>query len=152
MELAEAVREALEMQVLEHEPAQAALVVRRAVDELGPSDVASGLLDASAIALRMMVVETDEAFEQGELLERLAMDGAVPVDSIEVLGSMLVLAAATAGGVRPSVDAVIADLGPERALFGAWLTVLAVVRVVAISLERTEADLVDDVVAALSSF
>jgi hypothetical protein len=47
---------------------------------------------------------------------------------------------------------VIADVGAERALFGAWLTVLAVVRVVAMSLERTEADIVDEVTASLAAF
>jgi hypothetical protein len=152
MELSDAVREALETQVLDHEPGRAALVVRNAVEALGPPDVAGGLLDAAAIALRMMVAETDEAYDQAELVQRLAMDGAVPADSLDVLGSMLVLAASTAGGIRPSVDAVIADLGAERALFGAWLTVLAVVRVVAMSLERTEADIVDEVTASLAAF
>jgi hypothetical protein len=152
MELSDAVREALETQVLDHEPGRAALVVRNAVEALGPPDVAGGLLDAAAIALRMMVAETDEAYDQAELVQRLAMDGAVPADSLDVLGSMLVLAASTAGGIRPAVDAVIADVGAERALFGAWLTVLAVVRVVAMSLERTEADIVDEVTASLAAF
>lgn len=152
MELSDAVREALETQVLEHEPGHAALVVRNAVETLGAPDVAAGLLDAAAIALRMMVAETDEAYDQAELVRRLAMDGAVPADSLDVLGSMLVLAASTAGGIRPSVDAVIADLGADRALFGAWLTVLAVVRVVAMSLERTEADIVDEVTTGLAAY
>jgi len=151
MELSETIREALETQVLEHEPTQAALVVRRGVETAGVSDMAGALLDAAAIALRMMVAETDEAFDQRELLERLAMDGAVAPESLDVLGSMLVLAAATAGGIRPSVDAVLADLGPERTMFGAWLTVLTAIRVVAISLDRTEADVVEEVVTALSA-
>lgn len=152
MDVPEAVREALETQVLDHEPGRAALVVRDAVEALGAVEVAGGLLDAAAIALRMMVAETDEAYDQGELVQRLAMDGAVPADSLEVLGTMLVFAASTAGGIRPSVDSVIADLGPDRALFGAWLTVLAAVRVVASSLERTEADVVDELAVALASF
>lgn len=152
MDVPDAVREALETQVLDHEPGQAALVVRNAVESSGAAAVAGGLLDAAAIALRMMVAETDEAYDQAQLVQRLAMDGAVPADNLEVLGTMLVLAASTAGGIRPSVDSVIADLGPDRALFGAWLTVLAVVRIVSLTLERTEADIVEELTAALTSF
>ena len=40
MELSETIREALETQVLEHEPTQAALVVRRGVETAGVSDMA----------------------------------------------------------------------------------------------------------------
>jgi hypothetical protein len=61
MEVDTAVREALEVQVFEHEPGQAALGLRDAVGELGPKAVAGGLLDAAAVALRRMVAETDEA-------------------------------------------------------------------------------------------
>jgi hypothetical protein len=43
----------------------------------------------------------------------------------------------------------VADLGPERALFGAWLALLSIVRIVAISLERTEADVTEEIVSAL---
>jgi hypothetical protein len=53
--------------------------------------------------------------------------------------------------VRPPPDGVVAELGAERALFGAWLTTLAVIRVVSISLERTEADIVEEIVAAVDA-
>jgi hypothetical protein len=149
MDLSQAIREALENQVLEHEPGRAALVLRDAVAQDGAEAVAGGLVDAAAIALRRMVAETGEAYDQEELLERLAFDGAVPVDSVGVLGRFLGMAAATAGGLRPRVDPVIAEVGAERGLFGAWLAALTAVRIVAISLERTEADVAEDVVVTL---
>jgi hypothetical protein len=145
------VRDALETQVLEHEPGQAALVLRDAIGELGPEAVAGGLLDGAAVALRRMMAETDEAFDLDELLERLAVDGAVAPDSVDVLSRMLTVAAATAGGIRPVVDPLVAELGPERVLFGAWLALLSIVRIVAISLERTEADVTDEVVSVLET-
>jgi hypothetical protein len=101
MELAEALRDALEAQVLEHEPAQAALLLRDAVSELGPTEVADGLLDTAAVALRLMVSETDESLPLDELIERLTVDGAVPGDSAGLLAHMLTHAAAIAGGVGP---------------------------------------------------
>jgi hypothetical protein len=149
MELSQAIREALEHQIFEHEPGQAALSLRDAVAEHGAEAVAGGLLDAAAIALRRMVAETDEAYDHAELLERLALDGAVSEGNLDVLGRMLTLAAATAGGVRPPVDPVVADLGAERALFGAWLAALTTIRIVAISLERTEADVTEEVLGVL---
>jgi hypothetical protein len=149
MELSQAIRDALEHQLFEHEPGQAALSLRDGVNEHGPEAMAGGLLDTAAIALRRMVAETDEAYDHRELMERLAFDGAVPPDNVEVLSQMLVLAAATAGGIRPSVDAVVADIGAERTLFGAWLAALAAIRVVAMSLERTEADVTEEVLGAL---
>lgn len=152
MDLPHALREAIETQVIEHEPAQAALVLRNAVADLGADEVTGGLLDSAAVALRRMVAETDEAFDQVELLDRLALDGAVPADNIDILARMITLAAATAGGVRPPVEGVVAELGPERALFGAWLTTLAVIRVVSTALERTEVDVAADVVAAVEAF
>jgi hypothetical protein len=152
MELAVALREALEAQVLEHEPGQAALLLRDAVGELGPADVANGLLDTAAVALRLMVSETDESLPLDELIERLTVDGAVPGDSAGLLAHMLTHAAAIAGGVRPTVQPTIDQIGAERVLSGAWLATLAAVRVVAISLERTEADIVDDMVRALEHF
>jgi hypothetical protein len=152
MDLPEALREALETQVIEHEPGQAAVVLRNSVDELGVAEVTGGLLDSAAVALRRMVAETDEAYEQVELLDQLALDGAVPADNLDILARMLTLAASTAGGVRPPVEAILAELGPERALFGAWLTLLAVVRVVSISLDRSEADLVEEIVAVVDTF
>ncbi|HET9610181.1 MAG TPA: hypothetical protein VFP06_11280 [Acidimicrobiales bacterium] len=152
MDLPDALREAIETQVIEHEPAQAALVLRNAVADLGADELTGGLLDSAAVALRRMVAETDEAFDQVELLDRLALDGAVPADNIDILARMLTLAAATAGGVRPPVEGVVAELGPERALFGAWLTTLAVIRVVSIALERTEVEVAAEVVAAVEGF
>ena len=99
-----------------------------------------------------MVAETDEALDQVELLDRLALDGAVPADNIDLLARMITLAASTAGGVRPPVDGVVAELGAERALFGAWLTALSVIRIVAIGLERTEVDVAEEIVAAVEGF
>lgn len=150
MDLSQAISEALENQVMEHEPGRAALVLRDAVAQEGPEAVAGGLVDAAAMALRRMVAETDEAYDQDELLERLAFDGAVPADSVGLLGRFLAMAAATAGGLRPPVDPIVREIGAERAMFGAWLAALTAIRVVAISLERTEADVADEVVAALS--
>jgi hypothetical protein len=152
MELPEALREAIETQILEHEPGQAALVLRNAVNALGAEEVAGGLLDAAAVALRIMVSETDEAFDQVELLDRLALDGAVPEENIDLLSRLLTFAASTAGGIRPPVGRVIEELGAERALFGAWLTTLSAIRVVAISLERTEADVAEDVLRVVDAF
>lgn len=152
MALPQALREAIETQVIEHEPAEAALVLRNAVAEVGAEEVTAGLLDSAAVALRRLVAETDEAYDQVELLDTLALDGAVPADNIDILARMLTVAAATAGGVRPPVEGMVAELGTERALFGAWLTTLAVIRVVSISLERTEAEIAEEVVAAVEAF
>ena len=152
MDLPQALRDAIELQVMEHEPAQAALVLRNAVETLGPEEVTGGLLDAAAVALRRMVAETDEALDQVEMLDRLALDGAVPADNIDLLARMVTLAASIAGGVRPPVEGVVAELGADRALFGAWLTMLSVIRIVAIGLERTEVDVADEIVAAVEAF
>jgi hypothetical protein len=152
MDLPHALREAIETQVIDHEPAQAALVLRNAVADLGAEEVIGGLLDSAAVALRRMVAETDEAYDQVELLDRLALDGAVPADNIDILARMLTLAASTAGGVRPPVEGLVAELGAERTLFGAWLTTLATIRVVALSLERTEVEVAEEVVAAVEAF
>jgi hypothetical protein len=152
MDLPHALREAIETQVIDHEPAQAALVLRNAVADLGAEEVIGGLLDSAAVALRRMVVETDEAYDQVELLDRLALDGAVPADNIDILARMLTLAASTAGGVRPPVEGIVAELGAERTLFGAWLTTLATIRVVSLSLERTEVEIAEEVLAAVQAF
>jgi hypothetical protein len=149
MDLSDALREALEAQVLDHEPTQAALVLRGAVERSGPTEVADGLLDCAAVALRGLVAETDEALPLDELVERLTLDGAVPGDSGGLLAHMLTLAAATAGGVRPSAKTTVDEIGPERALSGAWLATLATIRVVAITLERTEVDVVDEILRSL---
>lgn len=151
MELAESLREAFEAQVLDHEPAQAALVLRNAVADAGPVEVADGLLDAAAVALRRMVAETDEALLLDELIERLTLDGAVPADSAGLLAHMLTMAAATAGGIRPTVQTAIDQIGAERAMSGAWLAALATVRLVAITLEVTESDIVEDILHALEA-
>jgi hypothetical protein len=113
--------------------------------------VTGGLLDAAAVALRHCVAETDEAYEQVELLDRLALDGAVPADSIDLLARMLTLAASTAGGVRPPVEGLVASWAPS-ALFGAWLTTLAVIRVVSISLARTEVEIAEEIAEAVGAF
>ena len=152
MELAAVVREALETQVLEHEPIEAAQVLERGARTIGANELAGGLLDAAAVALRRMVSETDEAFDRSDLLAQLALDGAVPDEHIELLGELLTTAAATAGGVRPPVDALAASLGTEQLLFGAWLAVLTAIRVVSIALERTEAEVVEDVINAVDAF
>ena len=51
-------REALELQVLEEDPEQAAGTVGRAVEEHGSSAVAGVLIEANAVALRRMVAIT----------------------------------------------------------------------------------------------
>lgn len=145
VQLHEALRDALETQVIDHEPGQAALALRRAVEELGAAEVADGLLDAAAVALRRRVAETDEVLGLDELIRRLTLDGAVPGDSSEMLRHMMMMAAATAGGLRPTVGDIIEQLGSERVLSAAWLATLASIRVVAINLERTEADVVDEI-------
>jgi|SRR5688500_16489217 hypothetical protein len=149
MELAEALREAFEAQVLDHEPTQAAMVLRNAVSDLGPAQVADGLLDGAAIALRRMVAETDETLLLDELIQRLTVDGAVPADSAGLLAHMLTMAAATAGGIRPTVQTAIDQIGAERAMSGAWLAALAAVRLVAITLEVTESEVVEDLLSTL---
>ena len=106
MDLPQALRDAIETQVIEHEPAQAALVLRNAVADLGAEEVTGGLLDAAAVALRRLVAETDEAYDQVELLDRLALDGAVPADNIDILARMLTLAGCgrRSTGSSPSSD------------------------------------------------
>jgi len=152
MDLPDALREALEAQILDREPGEAALVLRTAVDEHGAAEVADGLLDTAAVALRALVAETDDVLQLDELVEQLTLDGAVPGDSASLLEHMLTMAASTAGGIRPTVQTIIDQIGPERALSGAWLATLAAVRVVAINLERTESDIVDDMVRSLERF
>ncbi|HUW03446.1 MAG TPA: hypothetical protein VMW08_13905, partial [Acidimicrobiales bacterium] len=104
------------------------------------------------IALRRMVLETDEAYDARELLERLSLDGAVPAEDLELLMHTLAFAAATAGGIRPAIEALQAGLGDQQLIFGSWLTVLTVLKVVSITIERTEAELVEDLAAVLTVF
>jgi hypothetical protein len=148
MDLPVMLREALELQILEHEPEQAATVIGTGVSEHGATLVAQVLLEATAVAFRRMVAVTDEAFDLAELLAKLALDGAVPEHRLELLTDVLTAAAATAGGIRPSVDALHGRLGEQDLLFGAWLGALTGLRVASIALEVTEAELMEDVLLA----
>lgn len=141
-------REALELQVLEQDPEKAAATVGTGVAEHGASAVAQVLLEATALAFRRMVALTDEALDLAELLTRLALDGAVPEHRLELLTDILTASAATAGGIRPSVDALHTRLGEQDLLFGAWLGLLTGVRVASIAMEQTEAEVAEDVLLA----
>jgi hypothetical protein len=152
MSLDQVIREALEIQVLETDPERAATVIGRGVADEGAEAVANALLDAAAIALRRMVAGTDEAYDQASLLAQLALDGAVPEHRLELLALTLTAAAATAGGIRPPIDALSQRVGQQDLLFGSWLALLTVVKIVSISLEETEAMVVDDIVAAMESY
>jgi hypothetical protein len=149
MELHEQIREALELQVIEADGPGAAQVLQAAILESGAVVVGDALLDAAAVALRRLVVETEETMSAPELLSRLAVDGTIPEDRLELLGTTLTMAAATAGGIRPSVEALITGEGVQDAMFGLWFGLLTTLRVVAIALDRTEAELVEDVLLAL---
>ncbi len=145
MDLPVMLREALELQILEEEPERAATTIGTAVTEHGAVAVANVLLDAGAAAFRRMVSTTDEAFDLAELLARLALDGAVPEHRLELLTEILTAAAATAGGVRPPVDALRTRLGEQDLLFGAWLGLLTALRVASLAMEVTETELLEDV-------
>jgi hypothetical protein len=148
MDLPVMLREALELQLLEQEPERAAGVIGLGVTEHGPVQVAQTLLEATAVALRRMVSITDEAFDLAELLTQLALDGAVPEHRLELLTDILTAAAATAGGIRPSVEALQGRLGDQDLLFGAWLGILTALRVASLAIEATEAELLEDVLLA----
>jgi type III secretion system FlhB-like substrate exporter len=152
MELAQVVREALEQQVLDQEPEQAATTLGSGVSAHGPVAIAGALVDAAAVALRRMVASVDEAYDQADLLSRLALDGAIPEHRLELLAEMLTVSAATAGGIRPPVDALGQRLGDQDLLFGAWLGLITTVRIVSITLEQTEAEVVEDIVHAFETF
>jgi hypothetical protein len=152
VDLPQIVQEALELQVLDQEPEKAAATIGRGVAEHGAVAVASALLDAGSVALRRMVAVTDEAYDQAELLSRLALDGAVPEHRLELLGQVLTAMAATAGGLRPPVDAMAGALGEQDLLFGVWLGLLTTVRVVGLTVEQTEAEVVDDILAATERY
>lgn len=149
MELHEQVREALELQAIEADGPGAAQVLQAAILEHNAVAVGDALLDAAAVALRRMVLETEETMVAPELMSRLALDGALPEDRIELLTDTMTMAAAAAGGIRPSVEALITREGVEDAMFGLWLGLLTILRVVAIALDHTEAELVEDVLVAL---
>jgi len=148
MDLPAMLREALELQILEQEPERAAAVIGTAVSEHGAVPVAGALLEATSVAFRRMVAVTDEAFDLAELLTQLALDGAVPEHRLELLTAILTAAAATAGGIRPSPDALHQRLGEQDLLFGAWLGLLTGLRVASLAVEATEAELVEDVLLA----
>lgn len=145
-------REALELQILEQDPERAAATVGTGVTEHGAPVVAQLLLESTAVAFRRMVSVTDEAFDLAELLTQLALDGAVPEHRLELLTDILTAAAATAGGIRPSVDVLHARLGDQDLLFGAWLGLLTGLRVASLAIEVTEAELLEDVLLAFELF
>lgn len=144
MELNVQLREALERQVIEADGQAAAKMLQEAIMEHTAITVGDGLLDAAAIVLRRMVHTTDEALVAPDLLSQLALDGTVPEDRIELLTDTMTMAAATAGGIRPSVEALITREGVEDAMFGLWLGLLTILRVVAIVLDATEAEVVEE--------
>lgn len=149
MELNEAIREALELQVLEDSPEPAAATIGTAVVEHGPPAVAAVLLDAAGVVLRRMVSTTEEAFDLAELLAQLALDGAVPEHRLELLSDILTASAAIAGGIRPPVEALHARLGDQDLLFGAWLGLLTAIRVASIAVEITETELLEDLLLVI---
>lgn len=149
MELHDQIREAVELQAIESDGPAAAQVLQGAILEHTAVAVGDALLDAAAVALRKLVVETEETMVAPELMSRLALDGTVPEDRLELLMTTMTMAAATAGGIRPSVEALITGEGVEDAMFGLWLGLLTVLRVVAIALDLSEAELAEDVLIAL---
>ena len=148
MDLPVMLREALELQILEEDPERAAATIGQGVGDHGASAVAQVLLEATSLAFRRMVAITDDALDLAELLTRLAVDGAVPEHRLELLSDILTAAAATAGGIRPSVDALHTRLGEQDLLFGAWLGLLTGLRVTSLAIEVTEAEVVEDVLLA----
>ncbi len=145
-------REALELQILEQAPEDAATVIGSGVAEHGAAIVAQVLLEATAVGFRRMVSITDEAFDLADLLTQLALDGAVPEHRLELLTEILTAAAATAGGIRPSVEAMQRRLGEQDLLFGAWLGLLTGLRVASLAIEVTETELLEDVLLAFELF
>jgi hypothetical protein len=143
---------ALELQIRELEPERAATTIGTGVAEHGATRVALVLLEPTAVAFRRMVSITDEAFDLAELLTQLALDGAVPEHRLELLTDILTAAAATAGGIRPSVDAQQGRLGDQELLFGAWLGTLTGLRVASLAIEVTEPELLEDVLLAFELF
>ena len=152
MDLPQALRDAIETQVIEHEPAQAALVLRNAVADLGAEEVTGGSARRRGGGAAPPGGRDRRGVRPGRAARPPGPRRAVPADNIDILARMLTLAASTAGGVRPPIDGVVAELGPERALFGAWLTTLSVIRVVSLSLERTEVEIAEEMVEAVDAF
>jgi hypothetical protein len=149
MDVSVAVREALELQILEESPEPAAAAIGLAVAEHGAVVVANALLDAASVAFRRMVAATDAAYDLAELLTQLALDGAVPEHRLELLTEILTASAATAGGIRPPTDALHARLGEQDLLFGAWLGLLTALRVSSLAMEITETELLEDVLLVI---
>lgn len=149
MSLHENLREALELQVIESDATSSAAMLERTIMDDGAVVVADGLLDMAAVALRRMVLETDSALVAPDLLSQLALDGAVPEARLELVTDTMTMAAATAGGIRPSVEALITRVGVQDAMFGLWLGLLTVVRVVAMVIDATEAEVVEDILTSI---
>jgi hypothetical protein len=149
MDLNVAVREALELQILEASPEPAAAAIGLAVGDHGAVAVAGALLDAAGVAFRRMVATTDEAFDLAELLAQLALDGAVPEHRLELLTEILTAAGAIGGGIRPPVEALQVRLGDQDLLFGAWLGLLTAMRVASIAMELTETELLEDLLLTM---
>lgn len=149
MELHDQLREALELQAIEADGKAAAEVLQASILEHTAIAVGDALLDAGAVVLRRMVLETEQALVAPDLLSRLALDGAVPEERIELLTDTMTMMAATAGGIRPSVEALVTREGVEDAMFGLWLGLLTVIRVTAMVLDATDAELVEDVLNSL---
>ncbi len=148
MDLPVMLRESLELQILDQEPERAATTIGEGVAAHGAVVVASVLLEATAVALRRMVSITDEPLDLAELVSTLAIDGAIPDHRIELLSEILTAAAATAGGIRPSVDALLTRLGDQDLLFGSWLGLLTGLRVASLAIEVTESEILEDVLLA----
>lgn len=152
MELNVQLREALERQSIEADGPAAAQVLQAAIMEHTAVTVGDALLDAGAVVLRRMVLETEETLVAPDLLSRLALDGAVPQERIELLTDTMTMAASTAGGIRPSVEALITREGVEDAMFGLWLGLLTVIRVAAMVLDQTEAEVVEELTNTIDPF
>ena len=148
MDLPVMLRESLELQILDQEPERAATTIGEAVAEHGAAVVAGVLLEATAVAFRRMVSITDESLDLAELVSTLAIDGAIPDHRIELLTEILTAAAATAGGIRPSVNALLTRLGDQDLLFGSWLGLLTGLRVASLAIEVTEPEILEDVLLA----
>lgn len=152
MELHDTIREALELQAIDGDGPAAAKQLETAILEFGAVPVGDSLLDAGAVVLRRMVLETEQALVAPDLLSRLALDGAVPEDRIELLTDTMLMAAATAGGIRPSVEALITREGVQDAMFGLWLGLLTVVKVAGMVIDQTEAEVVEELLHTIEPF
>jgi hypothetical protein len=151
VELYPLLREAIELQVMEVDAEASARTLQTAIMEFGAVDVGDLLLDGAGFALRRMVEQTDTALSAPDLLSRLMLDGAVPEERIDLLTDTLLMAAATAGGIRPSVEALITKEGAQDAMFGLWLGLLTTMKIVSLVTESSEAEVAEDVLAGLET-